>query len=202
MSVDQVSIGSDNGLSPIRCQAIIGTIARILSIGLIGTNFSDILIKIQNFSVTKTHLKKLSAKWQPFCPGGDELTPWNLVMYVNLWTVLSLLRQWLVTRFSPCHYLIYFILYIINIQKWFFQNKISCVIYKMSMIILRLQCANRDASWVNQNEINWCVYWRRYVHYYITENFSFQDKFCCSEIVLGLFYMWFKMQDSPPPPPK
>ena len=29
--------------------------------------------RIQNFSFTKIHRKILSAKWQPFCPGGDEL---------------------------------------------------------------------------------------------------------------------------------
>ena len=40
--------------------------------------FSEILIKIQNFSFAKMHLKVSSAKWQPFCPGGDELTHWPL----------------------------------------------------------------------------------------------------------------------------
>ena len=38
----------------------------------IRTNFSEILIKIQNFSFTKMHLKISSAKWRQFCPGGDE----------------------------------------------------------------------------------------------------------------------------------
>ena len=73
-SVDQVSIGSDNGLSPIRRQAIIETNAQLLSIGLLGTNFSEISIKIQNFSFTKMHLKTSYAKWRPFHPGGDELS--------------------------------------------------------------------------------------------------------------------------------
>ena len=68
------SIGSDNGLSPIRRQAIIWTNDGLLSIGPLGANFSEILIKIQNFSFTKTHLKISSAKWRPFCAGGDELT--------------------------------------------------------------------------------------------------------------------------------
>ena len=36
-------------------------------------NFSEILIKIQDFSLMKMHLKMSSAKWWPFCPGGDEL---------------------------------------------------------------------------------------------------------------------------------
>ena len=34
-------------------------------------NFSEILIKMQNFSFTKMHLKILSAKWRLFCPRGD-----------------------------------------------------------------------------------------------------------------------------------
>ena len=65
---------SDNGLSPIRHQAIIWTNAGLLSIGPLGTNFSEILIKIQNFSFTKMHVKRSSAKWQPFCPWGEELS--------------------------------------------------------------------------------------------------------------------------------
>ena len=32
--------------------------------------------KIQNFAFTKMHLKMSSAKWWPFCPGGDELVVW------------------------------------------------------------------------------------------------------------------------------
>ena len=47
--MNQVSIGSDNGLAPIRCQAIIYTNAGLLSIGPLGTNFSEILIKIHFF---------------------------------------------------------------------------------------------------------------------------------------------------------
>ena len=39
-------IGSDNGLSPGRRQAIIWTNAGILLIGPLGTNFSEILIQI------------------------------------------------------------------------------------------------------------------------------------------------------------
>ena len=43
-SVNRVGIGSENGLSPIRCQAIILTNAGILSIGPLGTYFSEISI--------------------------------------------------------------------------------------------------------------------------------------------------------------
>ena len=37
-------------------------------------NFSEILIVIHIFSFKKMHLKTSSMKWQPFWPGGDELT--------------------------------------------------------------------------------------------------------------------------------
>ena len=63
------NIGSDNGLSPGRCQAIIWTIAGILLIGPLGTIFSEILIEISTFPFTKMHLNVLSAKWWPFCLG-------------------------------------------------------------------------------------------------------------------------------------
>ena len=59
-------IGSDNGLSPGRRQAIIWTNAGILLIRPLGTNFSEILIGIQTFSFKKMHLKISSAKWRPF----------------------------------------------------------------------------------------------------------------------------------------
>ena len=39
-------IGSGNGLSPIRRQAIVWTNNGLLSIGLLGTNFNEILIKM------------------------------------------------------------------------------------------------------------------------------------------------------------
>ena len=62
-------IGSDNGLSPGWCQAIIWTSAGILLpvTGPLGTNFSEILIKIHTFSFKKIHLKLSSGKWRPFC---------------------------------------------------------------------------------------------------------------------------------------
>ena len=72
-SLNWAVIGSDNGLSPIRHQAIIWTNAGILLIGPLGTNFSEILIGIQTFSFKKLHLKTSSAKWRLFCLGLNEL---------------------------------------------------------------------------------------------------------------------------------
>ena len=62
-------IGSDNSLLPGRRQAIIWTNDEILLIGPLGTNFSEILIKILTVSFKKMRLKGSSAKWQPFCLG-------------------------------------------------------------------------------------------------------------------------------------
>ena len=67
-----VTFGSDNGLSPIRRQAIIWTNAGILLIGP-WTNFSEILIKIQTFSFKKMPLKMSSAKCRQCCLGLNVL---------------------------------------------------------------------------------------------------------------------------------
>ena len=70
-------IGSDNGLSPGRRQAIIWTNAGILLIRTLGTNFSEILSEIYAFSFKKMHLRMSSAKWRPFCLGLNVIN--------NLW---------------------------------------------------------------------------------------------------------------------
>ena len=81
------TIGSDNGLSPGRRQAIIWTNAGILLIWPLGTNFNEILIGIQTFSFKKMHLKMSSAKCRPFCLS------------------LNVLRLWFVASSVPCYFL-------------------------------------------------------------------------------------------------
>ena len=66
-------IGSDNGLSPDRRQAIIWTNAGILSFGPLRTNFSEIQIETLTFSSKKMRLKLSSAKGWPFCLGLNVL---------------------------------------------------------------------------------------------------------------------------------
>ena len=63
------TIGSDNGLTPGRRQAIIWTNDGIALIGPSGTHFSEILIEIHSFSFQKIYLKISSAKWRLFCLG-------------------------------------------------------------------------------------------------------------------------------------
>ena len=67
-------IGSDKGLSPGRCQAIIWTHAGILLIGPLGTNFNEILIEVLTFSFKKMRLKMSSAKCCSFCLSPNVLT--------------------------------------------------------------------------------------------------------------------------------
>ena len=73
-----------------QCQAIIWTNVEIFLIGPLGTNFSEISIKIYIFSFKKMHLKMSSAKWQPFFPSlnvlitASEMLPYNLCHIFNL----------------------------------------------------------------------------------------------------------------------
>ena len=67
------TIGSDNGLSPGRHQAVIWTDAALLLTRPLEINFSEILIKIRIFSFKKIRFKMSSGKWCLFCLGLNEL---------------------------------------------------------------------------------------------------------------------------------
>ena len=79
---DLTIIGSDNGLSPGRRQAIIWNNAGSLLIGPLGTNFREIQIEILPFSFKKMRLKMLSAKRRPFYLGLNALM--YTLSYVNV----------------------------------------------------------------------------------------------------------------------
>ena len=83
--------GSDNGLSPGRCQAIFWTNAGLLIIGPLGlgTNFSEILIEIRAFSFKKMHLNMSSGKWRPFCLDLNELSHCRNYLYPRKLTELK-----------------------------------------------------------------------------------------------------------------
>ena len=84
-------IGSDNGLALDRRQAIIWTSAGILLIGPLGTNFSEILVKILIFSFKKMHLKMRSRKWRPYCLGLNVL---NIVISWHGNTFITSVPLW------------------------------------------------------------------------------------------------------------
>ena len=82
-------IGSDNGLAPERRQAIIWTNAGILLIGPLETNFSEILIEIQTFSLKKIRLKMSSEKCCSFHLGLNVLIRPTLEFALAISYVLS-----------------------------------------------------------------------------------------------------------------
>ena len=57
-----LTIGSGKGLSPVWCQTIAWTNVGLLPIRLLGTNFSEIQIRILSFSFKIMHFKLLFAK--------------------------------------------------------------------------------------------------------------------------------------------
>ena len=85
------NIGSDNGLSPARRQAIILTNAGILLIRPLGTNFSEIAIEIITFSFKKIHLKMSFAKMsailsRPLCLNSFWLVTWSMLLCVMFYS--------------------------------------------------------------------------------------------------------------------
>ena len=97
-------LGSDNGLLPGWCQAIIRNNDRMLLIRPLGTNFHEILSKIHTFSFKKMLLKMLSAKWRPSCLGLNVLKKliWKccqqsgghfVLATVSLWASGAIWRQ-------------------------------------------------------------------------------------------------------------
>ena len=88
------SIASDNGLSPGRRQAIIWNNAGILWIGPLGTNFSEILIEIQTFSLKKIRLKMSSAKCCSFRLGLNVLYHYFECIYVTHLTICARIAWW------------------------------------------------------------------------------------------------------------
>ena len=65
--MSNVNIGSCNGLSPVKYQAITWTNVDSWSIWPWGAYFNEILFENQMFSFKKLHLKMPSDKWQTFC---------------------------------------------------------------------------------------------------------------------------------------
>ena len=87
-SVTWVSIGSGNGLSPVRSHAISWTDAAVLLIGPLGTHFNEFRRKYKTFHPWK-YVWKCLPKWRPFCPGER----WINIQYIlrNMHTVTALL---------------------------------------------------------------------------------------------------------------
>ena len=86
------NIGSVNGLSPGRRQAITWINAGILLVVPLGTNFSEISIEIPTFSFKKMRLKVSSAKWRPFCLSLNVLITQQIEFWMQ-WTSMIWMRE-------------------------------------------------------------------------------------------------------------
>ena len=94
-----VNQSANNGLSPARQQVIVCTNAGILSIGPLGTIFSEILIIIHIFSSKKAHLQVSSVKCRPFCLGLNVLMQVTPTSWYGIFCHLLALianQQWFV----------------------------------------------------------------------------------------------------------
>ena len=108
-------IGSDNGLSPGRRQAIIWTNAGILLFGPSGTNISEIAIEILTCSFKKMRLKVSSAKWRPYCFGLNVLTVTWYCLYQQSFVSEFTLFRFFISSISSTE-----ILYLIHVTLTFY----------------------------------------------------------------------------------
>ena len=86
------SIGSGNDLSPIRRQAITWTNADLLSVGALGTIFSEIWIEILTFSLNKNAFESVVCEMVAILSRGDGFT--SIAVYLNHRWILSQ-QEWL-----------------------------------------------------------------------------------------------------------
>ena len=85
-SMNWVNIGSGNGLWSIQRQAITQANAGLLSIGLLGTYFSEIWFTFLSFSFKKMQLKMLSAKMAAIVSRVRWVAPHSyIVVHCGIW---------------------------------------------------------------------------------------------------------------------
>ena len=142
-----IIIGSDNGLSPGRRQAIVWTNAGILLIGPSGTNFSEILIKLCIFSSAKIHLKMSSGKGRPFCLGLNMLTHWGRD---KLATILQ-------TAFSNQCSCVMIALFWFKCH-WFFSEVADDSVWVQIMSYHRTDDKSLSEDLVHDDLLNWRIY--------------------------------------------
>ena len=133
-----------------------------MSIEPLGTNFSEMLIKILTFSFKKMRLKISSAKLRPCCPGADKLThcgattPYGIVCIGSYHASWSTLAQVKACRLFGTKPLSEFMLAYCHMglceriavkfesrNIYFLRRKcIQNIVYRLSTILSRPQCVN------------------------------------------------------------
>ena len=168
-SVNDATFGPDNGLSPIQCQAIIWSNAGILLIESLGTNFSEIWIRVGRFSLKKTHSKLPSEKRQPFVLNLNELTHWGWEkIYAILQTTFSNARISLKIslKFVP-KVRINTIPALVQIMSWHWPGD-KPLSEPMMVCLLMHICVTRS-QWVNVSSI--ISYWYKCLQTTFINNF-------------------------------
>ena len=122
-----IAISSGKGLAQNRCQVITHTNIDLSSIGSLGINFNEILIKIQIFFIEKKNKMK-SATCQPFCLGlnGLDKSSWLIHLSLKCTAFMFVLLMVKNYRYQYLHIQWYIIrsfdilVYIIFPVGWFF----------------------------------------------------------------------------------
>ena len=122
-------------------QAIIWNNDELLSIGPLGTNFSDILIDIQQFAFMKMGLKMLTAKWLAFCQRLFGTKPLPVPILTVHWTLCNLNQSTTIL---------------------FQENLFESFVCKMAAILFRPQYVNslvlRQNDWLITDDIFNCIF--------------------------------------------
>ena len=149
-------IGSDNGLSPERRQAIFCTNAGILLFGPLRTNFSEILVEIQTFSLKKIRSKMSFAKWCLFRLGLNVLSQ----RYNYEWTVST---RWSRTIESVIVLVNPATNYISNTEKWITSSLASswCPVFTATFEMANYDtlCPSYTSSFSHFNAVNKMAHW-------------------------------------------
>ena len=158
-------IGSDNGLTLGRRQAIIWTNAGILLIGPLGINFSETSIEIHTFSFKKIHLKLSSGKWRPFCLCLNVLTE----VWYSYWSRLCTTPfhhnggSFLANTIGCHHNVVQYIMIFCSVLQWLMQNINQNLYSQIDTPYLALTDELWGVYWENFGE-NWPRYNCRCTH--------------------------------------
>ena len=134
-------IGSDNGLSPGRRQAIVWINAGILLIEPLGTIFSEILIKIHTCSFKKMHLKMASISSRPQCV--NSFWPTDAIWWH--WSGSTLVYIMACCLMASTHYL--------NLC-WLMNWSGSTLVYVMACCLMA-PTHYLNLCWLIKNEVLW-----------------------------------------------
>ena len=189
-------IGSDNGLSPGQCKAIIWTSAGIFLIWTLGTNFNEISIKFHTFSFKKMHWKMSAILSRPRCfmITSAHLTHLPRVPHICVSELCQhWFRWWLVAWSVPSHYLNQCWLIVSwtltnkfqldlnwNVKLFLHENALENIICEMAAILSRWRSDN-DYIHMNkwEHDLTWYIETQLCCQWATIFNAVSDNKVCC-----------------------